>query len=119
MGEFMEIIKKSNSIAGNNSAECSTIEYSFINKSIDLCVATIKGRYPQKGYCKNCKVKELIYILEGSGAINLNSQKIEFEQGDAILIDCNEKYYWESPYCKAAITCTPAWNKEQYKCELD
>ena len=94
----MEIIKKSNSIVGNNSAECSTIEYSFINKDIDLCVATITGRYPQKGYCKNRKVKELIYILEGIGTINLKNKKVEFEQGDAIL---------------------PAWNKEQYECELD
>ena len=115
----MEIIKKSNSIVGNNSTECSTIEYSFINKDIDLCVATITGRYPQKGYCKNRKVKELIYILEGIGTINLKNKKVEFEPGDALLIDCNEKYYWESSHCKVAIACTPAWNKEQYQCELD
>lgn len=59
--------------------------------------------------------KEMIYVLEGSGEICLVDGIIEFTEGDAILIDKNEKYYWDSEYCKVAMICTPAWTEKQHK----
>lgn len=40
---------------------------------------------------------------------------IEFKKGDSILIDNNEKYYWQTDYCKVSMTCTPAWTESQHK----
>lgn len=111
----MKFIKSSDSVQGANSDECKTIEYSFGDKEIDLGLATITGRYPETGYGVNLISKELIYVLDGSGKLCFENKSIDFSKGDAILIEDNEKYYWETQYCKVSMTCTPAWTKEQYK----
>ena len=111
----MKVIKYNDAIPGSNSDKCKTLEYSFGDKDIDLGVATVTGRYPEKGYCVNLLSKELIYVIEGSGTLNFQDKKIDFSKGDSILIDTNEKYFWESEYCVVAMACTPAWSAEQYK----
>ena len=111
----MQFIKKSNAVKGANSAKCKTLEYSFKDKDMDLGIATITGRYPENGFCVNTISKELIYVLDGNGKLYFENNCIEFEEGDSILINSNEKYYWDSTYCIVSMTCTPAWNEEQYK----
>ncbi len=111
----MKVIKNDNSLKGENSEKCKTSEYSFGDKDIDLGLATITGRYPDEGYCVNITSKELIYVMEGSGTLNFENKKIDFSKGDAILIEPNEKYYWNSDYCVVSMTCTPAWSAEQHK----
>lgn len=111
----MKIIKNNDGVKGSNSDKCKTIEYSFGDKDIDLGIAVITGRYPEEGFGVNLISKELIYVLEGSGKLCFENEIINFSKGDAILIDSNEKYYWEAEYCKISMTCTPAWSKEQYK----
>ncbi len=63
----------------------------------------------------NTACKELVYVLEGSGKLVFENKEIEFSVGDAILIDSNEKYYWDTEYCKLTMACNPAWNVEQHK----
>lgn len=63
---------------------------------------------------KNEKCKEICYILEGKGAINKKEESINFEQGDVILIEKEEIYYWNGN-CKIIMICTPSWYKEQCK----
>lgn len=111
----MEIIKQKEATQGTNADNCNTLEYSFSDKKIDLGVAIIKGRYPESGFCMNTKCKELIYVVEGSGILYFDNSNTTFSQGDSVLINKNEKYYWESNYCKVAMICTPAFSKEQYK----
>lgn len=111
----MQVIKKSNAIRGTNSDKCETLEYSFNDKDIDLGIATITGRYPESGYCVNIISKELIYVLDGKGKLYFENSCIEFEKGDSILINLNEKYYWDSTYCIISMACTPAWTSEQHK----
>lgn len=112
----MKIIKECKAEVGSNSEKCKTLEYSFGDKDIDLGIAVITGRYPESGYCVNLISKELVYVLEGSGIVFFeNGGKLYFSAGDAILIDNNEKYYWDVDYCKVAMICTPAWTKEQHK----
>ena len=111
----MKIIKNSEGVKGANSDKCKTIEYSFGDKDIDLGLAIITGRYPEKGFCVNTISKESIYVLEGSGKLYFEDKSIEFSRGDSILIDKNEKYYWKAEYCKVSMTCTPAWCQEQHK----
>ena len=66
-----------------------------MDKHIDLGIATISGRYPDEGYGVNLISKELIYVIEGSGTLNFENKKIEFSEGDSILIEPNEKYYYD------------------------
>ena len=89
----MQFIKKSNAVKGANSNKCETIEYSFNDKDMDLGIATITGRYPENGFCVNTISKELIYVLDGNGKLYFENNCIEFEEGDSILINSNEKYY--------------------------
>lgn len=110
----MQIIRNENAIKGANSDKCKTLEYSFGDKDIDLGVAVITGRYPESGYCKNIVSKELIYVLEGTGTLYFENESINLSVGDSILIDSNEKYYWDTTYCKVSMTCTPAWTEEQH-----
>ena len=86
-----------------------------MDKDIDLGIAIISGRYPDDGYGVNLISKELIYVIEGSGTINFENEKIEFSEGDSILIEPNEKYYYDTEYCKISMSCTPAWSIEQHK----
>lgn len=111
----MKVIKKDDTLRGENSEKCKTLEYSFEDKEIDLGLATITGRYPDTGYCVNLISKELIYVIEGSGKLCFGDKSIDFSKGDAILIENNEKYYWETQYTKISMTCTPAWTEEQHK----
>ena len=111
----MKIIKSEEAIKGSNSDKCLILEYSFGDKDIDLGVATITARYPEIGYCVNLISKELIYVLDGSGNLCFEDISINFSKGDSILIDSNEKYYWDTDYCKVTMTCTPAWNEDQYR----
>ncbi len=111
----MKVIRYENALKGKNSDNCKTLEYSFRDKDIDLGIATISGRYPDKGYGVNLVSKELIYVIEGSGTLNFENEKIEFSTGDSILIEPNEKYYYDTEYCKISMSCTPAWSMEQHK----
>ena len=96
-----------------NSDLCIANEYNFKDKDIDLSTAEIKGRYPETGYCVNTKVKEMIYVLKGKGKISTEHQVISFKKGDAILINKNEKYFWDAN-CNVLMTCTPSWYPEQH-----
>ena len=113
----MEIIRKDEEIKGENSSSCKTIEYSFKNKDMDLGIATITGRYPEKEneYCVNTECTELIYVLEGNGKLQFGNEEVDFFMGDTILISPNEKYAWITDYCKVSMVCTPAWNNDQHK----
>lgn len=111
----METIRLEEADFCANSDNCKLLEYSFKDKDMDLGVATITGRYPEKGYTLNTICKELVYILEGNGVLVFRDRIVEFKKGDAILIDRDEPYYWDSNYAVASLTCSPAFDKEQYK----
>lgn len=99
-----------------NSSTSELLEYSIAlnEKNMDFCINTIRGRYPEKGYCSNQVCQELCYILEGEGSINKENEKITFKKGDIIFIDKQEIYYWDGD-CKIIMVCNPAWYKEQCK----
>ena len=98
----------------NNSELCIATEYNFQDKDIDIATAVINGRYPEGAYCVNTEVKEMIYIIEGHGEIHKENETITFKQGDAILIDKGEKYFWIAN-CTVAMSCSPAWPPHQHK----
>lgn len=112
----MKFVKKEEAEIIVNSNTSHLIEYSkrLNDKEMDLCINTIKGRYPETGYCSNLKCKEMCYILAGNGTINKKDESINFKQGDVILIGKEEVYFWEGN-CQIIMVCNPAWFKEQCK----
>lgn len=110
----MKIVKQNQAEKFKNSEKCEVLEYGLQDKDINLATAKLTGRYPEKGYCVNEQCKELIYVIEGKGTLNKKQETIEFEKGDAILIDKGEAYYWDA-HCTIAMPCTPAWYPEQHK----
>lgn len=113
----MKLVKREKAINIKNSDTSSLLEYSLElqDKELDFAINTVHGRYPETGYCTNKKCKELAYILEGTGKICKRDEEFPFQEGDVILIERKEVYFWEGD-CKIIMICTPAWYKEQ--CEL-
>ncbi len=108
----MKIVKKEDTIKFKNSEKCLEWLYPHKDDDIDISVAEISGRYPDKDYCVNLKVKQMAYIISGKGKICKENEVISFKAGDAILIAAGEKNFWEG-VCKVAEICTPAWNPDQ------
>ena len=94
----------------------SGMEYPSTDKDINFAVIKMNGRSPKSGYQVNTECKELLYIINGEGVLNKkdSDNKIEFKQGDVILIEKGEYYAFEGNF-EAAVPCTPAWTSEQHK----
>lgn len=99
----------------NGNTSC-LLEYSkkLGDKDLDFCINTINGRYPEAGYCSNLQCKEIAYILEGNGTIHKKDNVLNFKQGDVILIEKEEWYFWEGN-CQIIMICNPPWYKGQCK----
>lgn len=110
----MKFIPKNKAIARNNSKDCVAIEYSLGDKDITGAVIKLNGRYPDKGMVVNLKCKELAYILKGFGKLIVEGKEVVLQEGDLVLIEPGEKYYWEGKIIMF-VPCTPAWYSEQHK----
>ena len=113
----MKHVSKENALVIKNSDTSSLLEYSVAlsDRDIDFAINNIDGRYPERGYCTNKVCKELVYVLSGDGSLNKQEESVSFRQGDLLLIEAGEVYYWEG-HCELIMSCTPAWYKEH--CEL-
>lgn len=91
-----------------------TYEYHIEDKDINYCIVDISGRFPVKNWAVNRKCKEMAHVLSGSGILNVDGVIYNLKKDDVVLIDINEKYYWEGEM-RLGIPCTPAWYPEQHE----
>jgi mannose-6-phosphate isomerase-like protein (cupin superfamily) len=110
----MKIAYKEQSENHQNSTVCLAIEYPLGDKDINGAVIKLKGRYPDKGWAMNLKCKEVAYVMNGSGRVVVEGREIRLKQGDMILIEPKEKYFWDGEM-ELFMPCTPAWYPGQYK----
>lgn len=110
----MKIIHKNQTKILKIGEVCTAVEYPLGDKDINGAVIELDGRYPDKGRVVNLKCKELAYVISGSGRIVLNDKEMNFNEGDLILIQAGEKYFWEGRVAML-MSCTPAWYPEQHK----
>lgn len=110
----MKTIHKNQTKIFKNSEACTAIEYPLGDKDINGAVIELNGRYPTKGRVVNLKCKEMAYIIKGAGRLVAEGEEVKFEEGDLMLIDVGEKYFWEGS-ATMFVPCTPAWNPEQHK----
>lgn len=111
----MEFIKKEEAISYSGDGY-SGMDYPSKDKDINFAVIQINGRSPKNGFQVNTECKELLYIMNGNGTLYLQkeNQKIDFKEGDCILIDKNECYAFQGVFT-ASVSCTPAWTSEQHE----
>lgn len=110
----MKIIRKNETKEFKNSDQCVAIEYPLGDKDINGAVIKLNGRYPDKGRAVNTVCKEMAYITKGTGKLVVEGQEVNFSEGDLILIDKNEKYYWQGNF-EIFAPCVPAWYPQQHK----
>ena len=110
----MKIVKdseKSTHQAGEFAVVC---EYETDDPALGGATALIRGRYPPQGYVVNTKVKQLVYVLSGSGEIITGDKKHEISAGDIIFIDSNEKFAWNG-HLSLFLANTPRFDPAQYR----
>jgi mannose-6-phosphate isomerase-like protein (cupin superfamily) len=110
----MKITTKLQAVDHKNSNNCIVTEYNLGVEMIDFAIARVTGRYPDRGHALNTSCQEMAYVNEGSGKICINGKDFSIQTGDLVLIDPQEKFYWEGTLT-LHITCRPAWSKEQHQ----
>lgn len=110
----MKIIHKNQTKIFKNSEACTAIEYSLGDKDINGAVIELNGRYPDKGRAVNLECKEMAYVIKGSGRLVVEGKETKFKEGDLVLINPGEKFFWEGNM-EIFMPCTPAWYPQQHK----
>lgn len=110
----MKFISKDQTKIFKNSEACTAIEYPMNDKDINGAVIELNGRYPGKGRTVNLECKEMAYVIKGSGKLVVEGKETKLKEGDLVLINPGEKYFWEGNM-EIFMPCTPAWHPEQYK----
>ena len=74
----MKIVREEIAKKSQYASTSSVLDYSMdLNeKSLDFCINTITGRYPETGYCSNLECDELCFVLEGKGIIYKKEEDI-------------------------------------------
>jgi mannose-6-phosphate isomerase-like protein (cupin superfamily) len=108
-------VAREDTVEFQNADSCQVIEYPFGEKDINGSVISVNGRYPESGYAVNEVCKEVVYITKGSGKLVLEDGSMtDFEAGDSLFVDANEKYFWEGKF-ESYMACSPAFYPEQHK----
>lgn len=114
ISNFMKIIHKEQTDRVRNSKDCIAIEYPLGDVDINGAIIELAGREPDAGRVMNTECKELAYIINGSDRIVIDERVIDLKQGDLILIEPGEKFFWEGNLTMF-IPCVPAWRPDQHK----
>lgn len=107
------IIKKSERKKHVNSPKCIAYEYPLGDKDINIAFIEIKGRYPDKGRVTNKVCKELVFVVNGKGKIEIDGKKFLINEGDSVLIQPKQKYFFDGNL-EIITSCQPAWYPEQH-----
>ncbi|MFA5946059.1 MAG: cupin domain-containing protein [Patescibacteria group bacterium] len=110
----MKISHKSETHTNKNSNVCIAVEYPMDDKDINGAVVELTGRYPATGRVTNLECKEMGYVIKGAGKIVIEDAEHALAEGDLVLIEPGEKFYWEGNMTMF-MPCTPAWHPEQHK----
>jgi len=58
-------------------------------------VIELTGRYPEEGLAQNLISKEMAYVVDGGGKVIVEGVEYPVNEGDIVLIEPGEKFYWE------------------------
>jgi mannose-6-phosphate isomerase-like protein (cupin superfamily) len=98
----------------NNSEICLVTEYEMGDPDIDFAIVKISERYPAEGRVTNMQSKEIVYVHDGSGQVEVDEKVYPLKAGDVVLIEAGEKFYWDGSMT-LFISCHPAFTVEQHQ----
>lgn len=110
----MQIVKQKKTRRVDASPTTSVEEYVMPEKTISGATTIVYGRYPETGFAINTISHELVLVLSGNGYIGTQRKKRAIELGDCILLQPNEKYYWDG-HMALFIVSAPRWQRKQHK----
>ncbi|MFC1727065.1 cupin domain-containing protein [Patescibacteria group bacterium] len=110
----MREVHKNEAKKHQNSEVCLAVEYPLGDKDINGAVIHLSGRYPDEGRVVNEECKELAYVINGSGKLVVEGKEVELNEGDMVLIEPGERYFWDGKMTMF-VPCVPAWTPEQHK----
>ncbi|OGN28164.1 MAG: hypothetical protein A3A33_02305 [Candidatus Yanofskybacteria bacterium RIFCSPLOWO2_01_FULL_49_25] len=110
----MKYVSKNQTTVHKNSESCIATEYPLEDADIDFATVELTGRYPDKGRVMNQMSKEVCLILKGSGKVVIEGKETPLNEGDVVMMEPGEKYFWDGAMT-IAIACTPPWTIEQHK----
>ncbi len=111
----MQIVRKSDRLTLTPEPDVKIYEYETDDAFLSGAVAEIDGRYPDRGFCVNERLKELVYVIAGQGLLVFRNKSVPFEAGDTLFIDHGEAFAWEGQmtlYIATAPKFDPAQHKE-------
>jgi len=112
----MQLLRKTEAVTFTNGPTCEGKEYSFGDKTMNVALVTVNGRYPESGYVMNEVCAEMGYIISGTGKLcGKDGSERLVEPGDAISITPGEPYFWEGKALTMLMPCAPAFYPEQHK----
>jgi mannose-6-phosphate isomerase-like protein (cupin superfamily) len=112
----LQRIQKTEAVVFTNGPTCEGAEYSFDDKTMNIALVTVNGRYPENGFVVNEVCKETAYVVSGSGKIvTEGSEPLPVAVGDAVFMAPGEKYYWEGENLTMVMPCSPAFYPEQHQ----
>lgn len=110
----MKIVRKQEAIQHQNNEVCKAFEFPTNDKDISVALIELTGRYPAAGAVLNEKCKELAYVIKGSGNLVVENQDVSLNEGDLVLIEAGEKFFWDGNMT-LLMPCAPAWYPQQHK----
>lgn len=110
----MKISLKSQRKEFKNGNYCTAYEYPMDENMINGSLIVLSGRYPETGCALNEVSKEMAYVVKGSGRVTVEGKEHALAEGDIVLIDPGEKYFWEGNM-EIFMPCVPAWSPEQHR----
>ena len=110
----MKVVSRKQTKEFKNNEVCTAVEYPLNDKDINGTIIKLNGRYPSRGRVMNTKCKEMAYIIKGKGIVYAGGKKVKLATGDLVLLEPNDKYYWEGNM-EMFVPCTPAWYPKQHK----
>lgn len=111
----MRVIRKTEKYKKRNSDTCTVYEYHLGDEDIDGALAELTGRHPAEGFEGNKKSKELCYVMKGK--LVFKDRSINLVEGDMVLIEPMEKYYWDGKMT-IFMSCNPKWSADQHIFEM-
>lgn len=109
----MELIREEEARAFAHEPAATVRDYNTIDPEISGATATIKGRYPAEGFVMNMKVKEMAFVMAGTGTLHLPDKDVPLNVGDLVLLHPHEAFAW-SGQMTLFIATTPRFDPAQY-----
>ena len=111
-----QLIRKEEAKVIEVAPEFKILEYGQLGNGVSNgTVAEVNGRYPQKGWGKNTRSDELVYVISGSGYLEMPNKREALSKGDVAFIPKGQAIAWKGDELTVFIPCIPAWTYEQHE----